>query len=54
MLFQKFEGKSLTLGEILLPDAEVPQEFYINTEEVARWEYLKVVSRKRERIKQLV
>ena len=37
----KFEGKSLTLGHILLPDSEVPQEFYIDAEEVARWEYLK-------------
>ena len=37
----KFEGKSLTLGNILLPDSEVPQEFYIDAEEVARWEYLK-------------
>ena len=26
----KFEGKSLTLGNILLPDSEVPQEFYID------------------------
>ncbi len=36
-----YEGKSLVLGDMLLPDNEVPGEFYIRKSDLPRWKYLK-------------
>lgn len=36
-----FQGRCLTLGEIVLPEAEVPEEFFISDAELERWKYLK-------------
>lgn len=36
-----YSGPQVTLGQILLPEAEVPQEFFIEPAELQRWEYLK-------------
>lgn len=36
-----YNGPFLTLGEILLSEDEVPEEFFIPEEEVEKWEYLK-------------
>jgi DNA (cytosine-5)-methyltransferase 1 len=36
-----FDGKQQTLAEALVPDEEVPDEFFIPQDQVARWAYLK-------------
>jgi len=36
-----FEGKQRALGDVLAPDEEVPKEFFIPDDQVARWAYLK-------------
>lgn len=40
-LLSAYEGKSVTLGDILLDDKAVPPEFYISEKELERWKYLK-------------
>lgn len=37
----KYDGPQLTLGQILLDERNVPEEFFIPTEELPKWEYLK-------------
>ena len=34
-------AKFLTLGDVLVPDDEVPESFFIPDEQLSRWEYLK-------------
>lgn len=36
-----YSGPQVTLGQVLLPEAEVPEEFFIGAEELSRWTYLK-------------
>ena len=36
-----YEGPKTTLGDVLVPDSEVPSEFFIGSESLERWEYLK-------------
>jgi DNA (cytosine-5)-methyltransferase 1 len=36
-----FEGKQQTLGDVLIPDEDVPNEFFIPDGQVSRWAYLK-------------
>ena len=36
-----YEGPKTTLGDVLVPDSEVPGEFFIGSESLERWEYLK-------------
>jgi DNA (cytosine-5)-methyltransferase 1 len=36
-----FDGKQQTLGGVLVPDDEVPDEFFIPESQVSRWAYLK-------------
>ena len=36
-----YDGPQLTLGQILLDEKQVPQEFFIPAEELPKWEYLK-------------
>ncbi|MDP9235769.1 MAG: DNA (cytosine-5-)-methyltransferase [Actinomycetota bacterium] len=36
-----FDGKQRTLGDVLVRDKEVPEEFFIPEDQVARWAYLK-------------
>lgn len=36
-----YEGEIKTLGSILLDDANIPEEYYINTTDVEKWRYLK-------------
>ena len=36
-----YDGPQLTLGQILLDEKQVPEEFFIPTEELPKWEYLK-------------
>ncbi len=36
-----YAGPSLTLGQLILPDSEVPEEFFIPDDEMPKWTYLK-------------
>lgn len=36
-----YDGPYLTLGQIILPDKFVPEEFFISEEEMPKWTYLK-------------
>ena len=36
-----YDGPQLTLGQILLDERQVPQEFFIPADELPKWEYLK-------------
>lgn len=36
-----YEGPSVTLGDILVPENNVPSEFFINDEDVEKWQYAK-------------
>ncbi len=37
----KYEGSSITIGDILLDETDVPDDFYISENDLKRWEYLK-------------
>lgn len=37
----KYDGLRLCLKDIMLDDSEIPEEFFINEEDLPRWEYLK-------------
>lgn len=37
----KFRGRRQVLGDVLLPDDEVPEHFYIPEQQIERWRYLK-------------
>jgi DNA (cytosine-5)-methyltransferase 1 len=36
-----YSGKKMTLGDVVLEDADVPQEYFIPEERLPEWEYLK-------------
>lgn len=36
-----YSGPVVTLGDILIPDSDVPGNFFIDEKEVAKWEYAK-------------
>jgi DNA (cytosine-5)-methyltransferase 1 len=36
-----FSGEKKTLGDVLLPDAEVEQGYFVDSDRLAEWEYLK-------------
>lgn len=40
-LVEAYEGERRVLGDVLVPEAEVPQSFYIDDADRERWEYLK-------------
>lgn len=42
---EMYTGKHATLGDVLVPESEVPEEFYIPDEQLPRWEYLKGAKR---------
>src|SRR5262249_44133279 len=46
-----FDGKHQTLIDILVPDDEVPESFFIPTEQLPQWEYLKGAKREPRRAK---
>jgi DNA (cytosine-5)-methyltransferase 1 len=37
----KYSGKRLVLGDVILPDNEIPTEFWISKSELPKWEFLK-------------
>lgn len=39
-VFSDYNGKCINLGDVLLPEKDVPEEFFVNGE-YERWEYLK-------------
>ena len=38
---EDYHGERRTLGDVLIPENEIPEEFYINPDELPKWEYLK-------------
>lgn len=37
----RYDGPKKTLGDIVVPDSEVPEQFFIAPDKLERWEYLK-------------
>lgn len=44
---EAYEGPRQTLGDVLVPESEVPEEFFIEPEKLAQWRYLKGAKRER-------
>jgi DNA (cytosine-5)-methyltransferase 1 len=44
-LVADFSGPPTVLGDVLVPDTEVPSEFFIDTERISTWAYLKGAKR---------
>ena len=44
---ESYEGPRLVLGDVLVPESEVPEEFYIEPDKLSQWEYLKGAKRER-------
>ena len=40
-VIEKYDGARKTLGDVLIPLDEVPEEFFIEPEQLSKWEYLK-------------
>ncbi len=36
-----YDGPFITLGDILIPEGQVPEEYFVNKDDLPRWEYLK-------------
>ena len=36
-----YRGNQMTLGDVLVPDSEVPDEYFINEAQLSQWSYLK-------------
>lgn len=37
----KFDGPRVNLGDVLVSDSEVPKEYFLSSESIAKWQYLK-------------
>lgn len=37
----KFDGQRVNLGDVLVSDSEVPTEYFLTSESIAKWQYLK-------------
>lgn len=48
-LQEKYEGERRVLGDVLVPSAEVPEEYFVSPEKLPQWEYLKG-SKREERV----
>lgn len=46
---ERYDGPRQTLGDVLVPEADVPETFYVPDEQLDRWEYLKG-SKREERV----
>jgi DNA (cytosine-5)-methyltransferase 1 len=44
---EDYRGPRRTLGDVLVPDAEVPVEYFVPEEQLGRWHYLKGAKRER-------
>lgn len=40
-----FDGAMKTLGDIVVPDSEVPEEFFIGDDEIPKWQYQRAAKR---------
>ena len=38
---EAYKGDSMVLGDVLVPEAEVPPEYFVPESQIGRWEYLK-------------
>lgn len=39
--YADYKGRKMLLKDILLPDEEIPEEYYINESDIPKWKYLK-------------
>lgn len=44
---EAYTGPRMTLGDVLVDEADVPEEFFIEPEKLSRWEYLKGAKREK-------
>ena len=44
---EAYEGERLTLGDVLVDESEVPEEFFIEPDKLPQWEYLKGAKREK-------
>lgn len=44
---EAYDGRLGCLGDVLVPDSEVPEEFFVPEEQLSRWEYLKGAKREK-------
>ncbi len=44
---EAYAGERMTLGDVLVDDSEVPEEFFIDPEQLPQWEYLKGAKREK-------
>lgn len=42
---ENYTGKKMVLGDVLVPESEVPAEYYVSDDKVADWKYLKGAKR---------
>lgn len=40
-IVEDYQGEYKTLGDVIVPEDEVPDEFYVSEEKLPKWEYLK-------------
>lgn len=40
-VMEDYHGKRRTLGDVLVPESEVPEEYFVPNDQLSRWEYLK-------------
>jgi DNA (cytosine-5)-methyltransferase 1 len=36
-----YDGTSITLGDIILPDEDIPSQYFINEKDIEKWNYFK-------------
>ena len=44
---ERYDGVRRTLGDVLVPEAEVPEEFFVPESQIGKWAYLKGAKRER-------
>ncbi len=40
-VIEAYEGERMTLGDVLVPDDEVPEQFFVEPDKLEKWRYLK-------------
>lgn len=46
-IIEAYDGPRMTLGDVLVDEAEVPEEFFIEPDKLPQWEYLKGAKREK-------
>jgi DNA (cytosine-5)-methyltransferase 1 len=47
-----YTGKRMTLGDVLVPHSQVPEEFFLSSKDLERWKYLKGAKRDERKTKE--